>query len=215
MDFLNLPHRTRVQKVVPKNAFDWFTNTKQKKLFADKVHRITWTHKLSEDTLNLESKEIKEIQVFRVELKVKEEIQSLLDIIDKAIPYNIIFFVDYDDCMYISTSVKRHHAINATLSVIDWTFRSGWLSTSENNYHIVLKNSLDAVYKDFCVKLTGKPKLLSRSLSEIVKNQQEIKAIKNEIERLKSQITKCKQFNEKVEMNLAIKEKERALKELQ
>ncbi|MDZ7847391.1 MAG: DUF4391 domain-containing protein [Owenweeksia sp.] len=46
MDFFDLPKKTEVKRVVPKNAFDRYTSTRQKKLFTDKVHRITWTHKL-------------------------------------------------------------------------------------------------------------------------------------------------------------------------
>ena len=36
----NLPKSTVVKKVIPKNAFDTYTNTKQKKAFADKIVRI-------------------------------------------------------------------------------------------------------------------------------------------------------------------------------
>ena len=62
MDFFNLPARAKVGRVVPKNAFDEYTNTKQKKLFTDCILRITWTHKLSADMLNLDTKDIQEIQ---------------------------------------------------------------------------------------------------------------------------------------------------------
>ena len=40
---LNLPKSTVVKKVIPKNAFDAYTNTKQKKAFADKIVRIIIT----------------------------------------------------------------------------------------------------------------------------------------------------------------------------
>src|SRR5690554_2099177 len=109
MDLFNLPHTAKVNKVIPKNAFDSYTTTKQKRLFTDLVSRITWTHKLSTDTVNLLAKEIKEIQVFRIELKVKEEIQAVLSIIDKAIPYNIVFVIEHENLIYISTSTKHLH----------------------------------------------------------------------------------------------------------
>jgi hypothetical protein len=89
MELFKLPHTAKVNRVIPKNAFDSYTTAKQKKQFTYLIARITWTHKLSKDTVNLEGKDIKEIQVFRIELKVKEEIQTVLDIIDKSIPYNI------------------------------------------------------------------------------------------------------------------------------
>jgi len=74
MELLKLPINTQVNRVIPKNTFDSFTNTKQKKLFTDKILRIIWTHKLSKLTTNLPSKEIQEIQIFKVELKTGEAI---------------------------------------------------------------------------------------------------------------------------------------------
>jgi hypothetical protein len=62
MELFALPQSTKVQKVVPKNAFDGYTNSKQKKLFSDKVLRITWLNKLAPSTVNLEAKDVKEIQ---------------------------------------------------------------------------------------------------------------------------------------------------------
>lgn len=121
MELFNLPHTAKVNRVIPKNAFDAYTNSKQKKLFTDLILRITWQQKLSPDTVNLEAKEILEIQIFKIELKVREEIQSLLDIINKAIPYNIIFIVEESDAIYLSTSTKHPHPVNADNSVIDWT----------------------------------------------------------------------------------------------
>jgi hypothetical protein len=53
--------------------------------------------------VNLEAKDINEIQVFRIELKAKEDIKTVLDIIDKSIPYNIIFVVQFESSVYIST----------------------------------------------------------------------------------------------------------------
>jgi len=36
-----LSQATKVQKVIPKNTFDSYTNAKQKKSFTDKIQRIT------------------------------------------------------------------------------------------------------------------------------------------------------------------------------
>ena len=80
MELFNLPNTTKVNKVIPKNTFDSYTTTKQKKLFSELIARIIWTYKISTDTVNLVAKEIKEIQVFRIELKVKQDIQQVLEI---------------------------------------------------------------------------------------------------------------------------------------
>jgi hypothetical protein len=204
MDFFNLPVRTKVGRVVPKNAFDEFTNTKHKKLFTDCIQRISWTHKLSKDTVNLNAGDIKEIQVFKVELKQKSEILKILEIINKSIPYHIVFWVEHDREAYISISLKHPHPTNDDIAVIDWTFNSEWFNIYKNNYVLNLKGSLDAVLKDLCVQILGKPELGEQSLVSILKTQQEVDRLKKEISKLKSAISKSKQFNEKVDLNQKI-----------
>lgn len=204
MDFFNLPERTKVGRVVPKNAFDEHINTKQKKLFTDRVLRITWTHKLSADTVNLDAKDIQEIQVFKVELKQKSDIPKILEIINKSIPYHIVFWVEHDQEAYISISLKHPHPTNDDMAVIDWTFTSDWFNISKSNYFFNLKGSLDAVLKDLCVQILGKPELDEQSLASILKTQQEIDRLKKEISKLKSAISNSKQFNEKVDLNQKI-----------
>lgn len=215
MDFFNLPSRTKVGRVVPKNAFDEYTNTKQKKLFTDCIQRISWTHKLSTDTVNLDAKDIQEIQVFKVELKQKSDILKILEIINKSIPYHIVFWVEHNQEAYISTASKHLHPTNDDVAVIDWAFTSDWFNKENNSYVFNLKGSLDAVFKDLCVQLTGKPDLGEQSLDAILKNQQEIDRLKKEVSKLKSAISKSKQYNEKVDLNLQLKNAEKELNKIE
>lgn len=214
MELFNLPHTAKVNRVIPKNAFDAYTNSKQKKLFTDLILRITWQQKLSPDTVNLEAKEILEIQIFKIELKVREEIQSLLDIINKAIPYNIIFIVEESDAIYLSTSTKHPHPVNADNSVIDWTFRTSWFSHNENAYSLHLKKSLDAVYHDFCIQLSGKKSMAKKSLQDLVHYNKQIDTLEKEIIQLKKNIKNSKQYKYKVELNLLLKQRSKELKTL-
>jgi len=214
MDFFNLPSRTKVGRVVPKNAFDEYTNTKQKKQFTDGIQRITWTHKLSSETVNLEAKDIKEIQVFKVELKEQTDILKILEIINKAIPYHIVFWVEFKEQAYISTAAKHPHPTNEDISVVDWTFTSDWFNMAAAPFQFNLKGSLDTVFKDLCVQLTGKPDLSKKSMVSILQNQQEIDQLKKDVAKLKSAISRSKQFNEKVDLNLKLKEAEKNLNQI-
>lgn len=214
MDFFNLPSRTKVGRVVPKNAFDEYTNTKQKKQFTDGIQRITWTHKLSSETVNLEAKDIKEIQVFKIELKEQTNILKILEIINKAIPYHIVFWVEFKEQAYISTAVKHPHPTNEDISVVDWAFTSDWFNMATTPFQFYLKGTLDTVFKDLCVQLTGKPDLSKKSMDSILQNQQEIDQLKKEVARLKSAISRSNQFNEKVELNIKLKTAEKELKKI-
>jgi len=208
MDLINLPPTTKVNRVIPKNAFDNYTNTRQKKLFSDLITRITWTHKLSPQTVNLQAKEIQEIQIFQVELKTMTDIQTVLAIIDKAIPYTIIFIVEYDESMYISTSTKHAHPVKEDNSVIDWTFKTDWFLKIENKYSIILQKSLDFVHHDLCIQIAGKPAMSNKPIDELIEFKREILILEKEIARLKSGIKNGKQFNQKVDLNIKLKETE-------
>lgn len=213
MDLFILPKNTRVQRVIPKNAFDEFTNGRQKKQFADIILRITWLYKLSPDTVNLEAKEIKEIQIFKIELKQKESVQALLDIIDKSIPYPIIYVIDFEGQVKVSTSSKHPHPADDNKSVIDWTFSTDWTSYESFPIKLKLSKSIDEIYREVCAQISGET-TLNLSLPMIIERQNKVQSLSKEISALKSLIKKSNQFNRTVEFNLELKSKEREYQSL-
>lgn len=214
MEIFSLPHSTKVNRVIPKNAFDSYTTAKQKKLFTDLIARITWIHKISTETVNLESQDIKEIQIFDIELKAKEDIQPVLNIIDRAIPYHIIFIVEHEHLIYLSTSTKHPHPVNEDNAVIDWTFKTDWFVPEENKYTLQLKKSVDAVYHDFCIQLSGKASMASKPIQDLIAYKKQVSTLEKEIARLRSGISQKKHFKDKVELNLKLKALEEQLKDL-
>lgn len=214
MDLFSLPHTTKVNRVIPKNAFESYSTAKQRRLFTNLIARITWTHKISTETVNLDARDISEIQVFRIELKVKQDVQPVLDIIDKAIPYSIVFVIEHENMVRLSTSTKHPHPVNEDNSVIDWTFKTDWFLASENKFSFHLKKSIDAVYHDFCVQLSGKKAMASKPLYDLIVYNKKAASLEREIARLKTGITNSKQFNKKVELNLKLKRLEKKLREL-
>lgn len=214
MGFFQLPNATKVNKSIPKNSFDQYTNTRQKRQFIDFIDKIVWTNKISSETVNLIHKEIKEIQLFKIELKVKDDVKQVIDIIDKSIPYAIIFWIEHDSEAFISTSSKHTHPTNEDNAIIDWTFKSDWFKKESCPYNINLKKSIDESFKDFCVQLTGKDLINKSPLESIVAQEQLLSTIGKEIERLQGKIRSSKQFNEKVKLNLELKRLEFELKGL-
>lgn len=214
MNTFDLPPSTEVGRVIPKNAFDEYTDTKQKRLFIDFIQRITWTHKLAPETINLEGKEIQEIQFFYIALKQKHKIPKVLAAIDKAIPYHIIFWVEWEREAFLSTSLKHAHPTNNNISVIDQTFSSAWFSVARCPYELNLRESLDYVVKDLCIQMSGNLELKSHSMMDIVRYQQEKDRLNKEITKLKRAVAKARQFNRKVELNLRLKKAQEQLKTL-
>lgn len=200
----DLPKTTIVNKFIPKNTFDIYVNANQKKQIAEKISRITWLNKISFDTTNLQGDHIEEIQIFEIELKEESEIQSILTIIDKSIPYNILFVVRYGNRFLLSTSVKHISLNNPDTAVIDYTFTSQWIINDENTFNFNLRNSLDWAYKDFCEQLKNSDTKVD-DLDSLVNYNKEKDRLDKEIVKLKQSIANCKQFNKKVELNIKLK----------
>jgi hypothetical protein len=202
-----LPFNTIVNRVIPKNAFDSYTNVRQKKQMIELIERIRWTNKLSLETINLSGREISEIQIFEIELRKKEYIVDLLQVIDKAIPYHVIFQISYGDMTYISTSKKHPHPGDENTSVIDWTFSTEWFDIKNQTYFLKLERSLDHIFLAFCKRLSGQDtgaKTMEEQIAFSAKTNELIKSIG----KIKSRLLSCKQFNKRVELNIELQSKE-------
>lgn len=202
MSFFQLPIQTKKDKSIPKNAFYDYATTKQKQLFVDVVDKIRWQNKLAPDTINLAGDEVQEIQIFEIQLKQKKNIESVLPIIEKAIPYHIIFIISFNDEVMLYTSQKHTHPVNENNAVVDWVFKTDWFDSTSSKYNIVLKESLDKVFSDFCFEISNNSEANSkRDLKELIKNEQKIQDLNNQINRLEAQIKRTKQFNKKQPLN--------------
>ena len=210
MPMFDLPKETLYGRVIPKNAFDEYTNSKQKKALSDTVKRITWTHKLSTKTTNLPFSVVKEIQIFTVELKVKADLKKTLEIIDKSIPYHIIFIQTFGGEVKFSTTAKHLHVTKLNQSVLDCTFTTGWTKAADRKIDLVLKDSLEQVYLSLCNQLTGRNNR-ARSYTEFMDMELKIKVAEIKVKRLQAKISSEKQFNRKVALNMELNE---AIKEL-
>ncbi|WP_028524495.1 DUF4391 domain-containing protein [Runella limosa] len=210
MSYFKLPETTKVERIIPKNSFDAYINAKQKKKFVDLIERIRWANKLSFETINLSGEEIQEIQVFTLELRARDGFDEILDIINKAIPYPIIFFVEYKEQFLISACRKHPHPLNEDNTIIDWVFKSDWIAFNNSPFELRLKKNLDFVYFDLCRQLARKSEKI-KSLAELCEHEQKIKQLTSAIHKLETTISKSKQFNRKVELNLELQSMKKAL----
>lgn len=212
MDIFQLPANTHVNRVIPKNAFDQFTDTKEKKDFVDKIEKIRWLYKIATDTTNLPSGEVVELQVFDISLRKKDEIPGLIKVIDRSIPYPIIFILTFGKELMFTLSKKHPHPTDEDKAVIDWTFTSSWLKRRENLYRLNLKESLDYVFADFCRQLAGKNSDQSRiSIPSLIEREKKIQELQSSIRKLEAAVARTKQFNKKVELNMELQRRREEL----
>ncbi|MBP7652164.1 DUF4391 domain-containing protein [Candidatus Dependentiae bacterium] len=206
-DNLKLPREAFVNKFIAKNKFyeKAALSTKLQKEFVDKIQKITWKYKLAESTVGItKTEKVTEIQIFEIELKEQIIPKNILKVIDKAIPYQILYrFIYNDNEAYGITLKENNNAKNYYFS--DW---------NEDKSFDFTGIDLEKVYQKL-VKSFIRNELQNKfNFNDIIDNDKKIKALKNEITVLESRISKEKQFNRKVEINKILLKRKNQLKKI-
>ena len=202
---LDLPKEALVDKFVPKRRFyeKALINTKLKKRFQQDVKRITWLYKLSEETMGIDSTEdVEEIQIFELELKNKKIPKKVLKVIDKSIPYPILYIFSYEDDYAYGISLKDER---------NKYYLSKWNGEKKFNFSGI---NLETVYQNLVKTFIDKVHKEEKKFDEIVTIDQKIKSLEKEVKVLKNKISRESQFNKKVELNKKLHKKQDKLKEL-
>ncbi len=201
------PPSTRFGKAVPKTRiFAAVSASKRiKELFSAHVAEIAWAHKLSPETLHLPARDgITEIQVFTLLLKAAEidqaSLRSIVQTIDRAIPFPIFFECIHEDRIRHVVSYKRPSEADAAKWVIETTFDHGWQAAPER---LPLPVALDlAALYDQCLRhhlpLPARPQ---ESLRAHVTRLLTLEAKQRELVQLEARLKREKQFNRKVELH--------------
>ena len=204
---LKLPKEAFVNKFIAKAKFyeKANLNAKLQKEFVDKVQRITWMYKLAESTIGISKTEtVTEIQIFEIELKELKIPKNILKIIDKSIPYQILYRFIYSNNVAYGITLKENTNVN-NYYFCDW------------NADIVFDFTgidLEKVYQKLVKAFIRGEAHSKGSFSDIIDVDNKIKALKAEIGTLECKISKDKQFNRKVEINKVLLEKKAMLNEI-
>ena len=182
INILNLPAKTVYGKFIPKeklyNHADINASIKEK--FVRQVERITWTNKISSETVNVKPGKHSEIEVFRIDLKDGNIDDKLIQIIDRAIPYPILFVIYYNDYFYLTMPYKD--GVN-----IGPYFMSGWTS---NMYLTLTGLTIDQIYANILHIIDSNLKSDVLPLDEAVKLYTERQQIQKRIDQLTKQIAR-------------------------
>lgn len=198
---IELPKECVVDKFIPKKIFyekvSLSTNLKQE--FVDKVDKIYWKYKISEDTLNISKTEnVEEIEIFELTLKEKVNCQNIIKVITKNIPYIILFEICYND--EVQYAIKHNDDIYFT----------NWNEIIDFNFNGI---DLNIVYENIIRSVTNISEQ-SNNIDEELEKGKKLKEVQKEIERLESKMKVEKQFNKKVEINKNILDLKKQKEEL-
>lgn len=149
---IDLPVSTVVNRFVPKEKF--YTKTsisaKLRQHFTTEIEKITWTNKISPDTLNITTGDYAELQIFEVNLKGPNVSTAVLKHIDTHIPYPILFIINRSGAYKAVISFKESTIRNQNNMKVDSYFDTGW----QQNLNLELKGrSVDEIYKNYLYQI--------------------------------------------------------------
>lgn len=219
------PASSEVNKAIPKSKFyaQGTVNSRTEALFVSQVAKITWLHKLAEETLNLSSRNnYTEIQVFRIELKPEIESldHSVLSAMDKAIPFPLLFELRREatekvhQSMWV-TAFKRPHETRPTEWVTESYQSSVWQNVDVcdlNDFPIA--TDIYTLYEKLLEPLLSTQKKPDETLVSQVQRLLMIETLQRKITQLKGKIHREKQYNRKIKLNRELKELKAQLADL-
>ena len=226
--YLNLPSSTSIERKLFKKQFldNFSLTTNEKKILSECVDSITLNNLLNKDSINIlpftnETHNYQEIAVISLEINNQSKAKEITNII-LHIPYPVVLILVYKEQIQINISPKRINITDTAKLVVEEQYYTKWIDT--NNLTEVSSeflNSLDTLkhpfsnFKDFFISLTQS--VISLNTSEIsgkFKSNQDSKFILDkinkinlEIQELKAQIKKETNFNNKVKLNIELKNK--------
>lgn len=237
MTLYDWPRAAAFGRVIPKNKIYEHAgaSTGLKDLFVREVDQIVWSHKLAPETVNLAAtKQVAEIQVFRIVARTATLDAAVLRAIDKAIPFPLIFEVAYGGRVRLAASYKRPSEADSARWVVGDYFQGDWLPEDAAREPLPVALNMGALYERLLEPLVAgqTARLLPGSeeppqtaitpaeveppvsLEERIAQAEAIKAQTREIERIMARLGREKQFNKRVAVNAELRAAKQQLERL-
>lgn len=212
---LGLPKSTEFNKRIPKQKFyeNLSVTPAIKTEFTEQIKIIYWRNKLAATTLNLApGKLVTEIEAFEIRLTSPDLDEDILRLIDREIPYHILFLLEYDGKYQAAMGYKEAASSGKAAFKVERYYRTEWLTEEELPLHLE-GLTIDAVYENFIRQIAG-DRLTSNentTLKESVEQQKQREQIEKQIAALETKMKKEKQLNRKMELKAEIKKLRQAL----
>ena len=169
-NILHYPQSTIVNRVVPKTMFYKFmeVNPRMKSRFINDVVNITWLYKLSASSLNVtDTEDMKEIEVFVVNLKQPDCPTDLFTFIDTNMPHHIVFVLVHDESAMLLINYKDWTDDTHTKFRIRQAFASTWVPMADLELS-VQGQSLPRIYDNFVAQVSGIGEHKAGAMADIV-----------------------------------------------
>ena len=208
------PASTEFGKRIPKQKFyeNIDISPEQKRMFIKQIHSICWQCKLAATTLNLAAgSTVTEVEVFGLELNAPELDETLLRLIDKAIPYHILYILTYDSRAQAWIGYKDTSGGSAAIRY----YHTDWIPEDELQFRVDGLN-MDAVYENLVRQIAGDELQADagESLQASVARDERRRQLEKQIAALENKMRKEKQLNRRMEINAELKKMKLAIRQL-
>lgn len=242
LDAMAIPTACELNKPVFKKLFleNGDLDVTDKKALKDDIDRIRWLYTLKPSTINIPkfedgTVEYLEVAVLQIDLTSPARAKRIATFINEAIPYPLILLFSHEGQFAVSVASKRINQADKTKWVIEEEWLTDWISETAptsaekkfiSDYAIKNLSSLNfyAFYQDAIARVIAL-NAASRSGSYDNGNREktedrrkslaEIAEIERQMAELRATLKKESQFNRKLELNVAIKERSDAIKRLE
>lgn len=186
---LGLPQSTEFNKRIPKQKFyeNMDVTPTLKRVFVEQIKIIYWRNKIAPTSVNLAKGEtVTEIEVIEIKLAEQVPPEAVLRQIDKAIPYHIVFLLEYGG-QYQAWTAYKEASEGANAFKVHSYYHTDWLP--EGELPLKLEGlDMDAAYESFVKQIRGSVESDEwsdeLSLAEGVALDEKRRKLQKEIERL-------------------------------
>ena len=207
---LDFPKTTMFGRRIPKQKFyeHMDVSAEVKRLFVEQVRLITWENKLSATTMNIAPGEaVQEIEVFRIKLTGAELDHRVLTMLDKQIPYHILFVLEREDglCQLVVTYKEASQSGNLAFQLKS-SYQTGWMEREKLSLPLSGLD-MDSLYENMVRHIAGDALSApaEKSLKEAVEQSQEKEKLEREVEQLRTKMKKEKRLPKQMELRREIK----------
>ena len=209
------PEAAKFGRRVPKEKFYEYgtIGTAVREKFVTEVQRITWAFKLAEATINLPgTSAVPEIQVFTIDAKTDDVSEAVLGVIDKAIPFPIIFEVtrsreDRDQVRMVAA----HKHIGSGTPKLSAYYSTGWQRGDAERQALPTAITLPALYAALLQPLTPLTSRPGEDMSEVADRLAMVRKLERDVASLERKLGTEPQFNRRVELRRTLKTKQHEL----
>lgn len=214
-----LPTSTELNRRIPKQKFYEKSDLSPtlKKAFSAQIASIHWRNKIAPEVLNLAAgKEVRELEVFELRLNDGQMDEAVLRLIDRAIPYHILFVLVWEDRMRLALAYKETLDAKSAGVRVERYYYTDWMAVGE----VALRLeglSMDAVYENLVRRIAGGAlgDAHTSTLRESVAEQGRRERIGKQIAALEAKIRREKQPKRKFELVQQLRALEASLGEEQ